>query len=190
VGNLYVAKGVAMCRSCGFASPALDMCRVTSTCVQCAREILKEKCNNCPDKDNCHVAIEGVKFLKSLESSLDIYIDFAKYLVRHLEKYDRVEIGIAFVKNLMGLIKLLQREPSAKAFPIWVVSIFHSDVVSKLSRVPYIVTLDLTRPLREFCLVYKCSGLEPVINNLLNAVVSLSLIEGIKDPRRYFRLGV
>ncbi|AAL62917.1 hypothetical protein [Pyrobaculum aerophilum] len=190
VGNLYAARGVAICKSCGFAAPALDMCRVTETCVICARERLGDKCNLCPDKERCDAAIDGLRFLKSLEPRLDVYIDLGKHVARMLEPYDRVELGIAFLKSLMGLVKLLQRERKERAFPVWIASVLRDDVVSKLVRVPYVVKIDLYRPLKEFCAVFNCSGLEAPLNNLLNAVVSLSMIEKTGDPTRYFRLGV
>jgi hypothetical protein len=190
VGNLYTAKGVAICRSCGFAAPGLDMCRATDTCVVCARGTLGDRCDACPDKARCDVATEGLRFLKSLEPGLDVYVDLGKYVSMQLERYDRVELGIAFLKNLMGLVKLLQRERKERAFPVWVASVLREDVVSKLVRVPYVVRLDIHRPLREFCSAYRCEGLEAPLNNLLSALVSLSLVEKNGDPGRYFRLGV
>ncbi|AET33550.1 hypothetical protein [Pyrobaculum ferrireducens] len=189
VGNLYTARGVGMCRNCGFTAPALDMCRLTETCVVCAREALGDKCAACPDRQQCDVAVEGLKFLKTLEPKLDMYIDLGKHVTRLLEPYDRVEIGVAFLKNLMGLVKLLQRERKERAFPLWVASIFRGEVVSRLAKVPYVVKIDVYRPLKDFCAVFNCSGLEVPLNNLLNAVVSLSLIEKTGDPSRYFRLG-
>lgn len=190
VGNLYSARGVAICKSCGFAAPALDMCRITETCVLCARAALGDRCNSCPDKERCNVATEGLRFLKSLEPKLDVYIDLGKQVAKSLEPYDRVEIGVAYLKNLMGLVKLLQREKKERAFPIWVASVVREDVVAKLIRTPFIAKTDIYRPLKEFCAAFNCSGLEAPLNNLLNAIVSLSLLEGSKDPRRYFRLGV
>jgi len=190
VGNLYTAKGVAICKSCGFAAPGLDMCRVVDTCVVCARGTLGSRCETCPDKTSCDVAVEGLKFLKSIEPGLDVYIDLGKYVALQLERYDRVELGTAFLKNLMGLVKLLQREKKERAFPLWVASVLREDVVPKLVKVPYVVRVDIDRPLREFCAAYRCEGLEAPLNNLLNALVSLSLVEKNGDPSRYFRLGV
>jgi len=190
VANLYTARGVAICRSCGFAAPGLDMCRVTETCVICAREALGERCNHCPDKARCDVAVEGLRFLKLLEPKLDVYVDLGKYVAMQLERYDRVELGVVFLKNVMGLVKLLQREKKERAFPLWVASVLRDDVVSKLVRVPYVVKVDIHRPLKEFCAAFRCEGLEAPLNNLLNALLSLSLVEKNKDPSRYFRLGV
>jgi hypothetical protein len=133
--------------------------------------------------------VEGLKFLRSLEPKLDVYIDLGKYIALQLERYDRVELGVAFLKSLMGLVKLLQREKKEKAFPLWVASVLRDDVVSKLVRTPYVVKVDIYRPLKEFCAEFHCEGLEAPLNNLLNALISLSLIEKSKDPRRYFRLG-
>lgn len=146
MGNLYTAKGVAICRSCGFAAPGLDMCRVTDTCVVCARGTLGDRCNACPDKARCDVATDGLRFLKSLEPGLDVYVDLGKYVSMQLERYDRVELGIAFLKNLMGLVKLLQRERKERAFPVWVASVLREDVVPKLVRVPYVVRVTCTAP--------------------------------------------
>ncbi|MCI4447498.1 MAG: hypothetical protein JHC20_06275 [Pyrobaculum sp.] len=52
------------------------------------------------------------------------------------------------------------------------------------------VKVDIHRPLKEFCAAFRCEGLEAPLNNLLNALLSLSLVEKNKDPSRYFRLGV
>lgn len=190
MGNLETARSVAICKSCGFAAPGLDMCKLTGTCVLCARNSLGDKCAACPDLVKCNAAVEGLKFLKRLEPHLDVYVDLAKNAVRQLEPYDRVELGVAFLKSLMGLIKLLEREPPARAFPAWVATVFRQEIISKLARTPVVVKIDLHRPLYFLCASFRCRGLEGPINNLLNALVSLSLIEGIKDPTRYFRLGV
>ncbi|MEZ0319812.1 MAG: hypothetical protein ABWK05_07480 [Pyrobaculum sp.] len=190
MGNLYVASGVAMCKSCGFAAPALDMCKITETCVVCARAKLGEKCNLCPDREKCDLAVEGIMFIKRLEPILDVYIDLGKHVARLLEKYDRVELGVVFLKNLMGLVKLLEKERAEKAFPLWVSTVLRGDVVPRLIKTPYVVKIDVGRPLVAFCAKFKCTGLEAPLNNLLNALLSLSLIEGVKDPSRYFRLGV
>lgn len=179
-----------MCRSCGFAAPGLDMCKITDTCVLCAREKLGDRCWGCPDKARCDMAVEGLRFLKTLEPKLDVYIDLGKRLTSELERYGRAEIGVAFLKNLMGLVNLLRREKKERAFPLWVAAVLREDVVPKLVRVPYVVKVDIHRPLLEFCAVFNCTGLEAPLNNLLNAVVSLSLIEKTADPARYFRLGV
>jgi hypothetical protein len=90
----------------------------------------------------------------------------------------------------MGLVKLLQREKKDRAFPLWVASVLRDDVVPKLVRVPYVAKVDIHRPLKEFCAAFRCEGLEAPLNNLLNALLSLSLLEKNKDPSRYFRLGV
>ncbi len=188
--NLYVTGGVGFCKSCGFAAPALDMCRLADTCVECARKTLGEKCKTCLDKHKCDVAIDGVKFMKRLEPQLDVYVDLGKRVAALLEQYGRVELGVAFLKNLVGLVKLLDREKKEMAFPLWVSSIFREGVVAKLVKTPYIVKLDLGKPLGAFCSSFNCSGLETPLNNLLNALVSLSLLEDNADPRHYFRLGV
>lgn len=190
MGNLYAVRGVAMCKSCGFAMPALDMCRLADSCVVCAREKLGEVCSRCVDKTRCDMAIEGVKFVKSLEPKLDVYVDLGKHVATQLERYQRVELGVAFLKSLMGLVKLLKQERKERAFPLWVASIFREDAISKLLKTPYVVRVDLYHPLKVFCAEFNCAGLEAPINNLLNALVSLSLIEKSQDPSRYFRLGV
>lgn len=189
MANLYAARGVAICKSCGFAAPGLDMCKVTETCVICARNVLGRRCDMCPDKPRCDVAVEGLRFLKALEQKLDVYIDLGKQITKELERYDRVELGVVFLKNLMGLINILRKERKERAFPLWVAAVLREDVLPKLVRVPYIVKIDSYRAFAEFCLVFNCVGLEVPLNNLLNALVSLSLIEKINDPRRYFRLG-
>jgi len=189
VGNLEVAKGIATCPSCGFTAPALDMCKITGTCVVCAREKLGAVCSTCPDKAKCDVAVEGVKFMKRLEPVLDVYVDLGKHITRQLEKYDRVELGVTFLKSLMGLVKLLEHEKKERAFPAWISTVLKGGVISKLVKTPYVVKLDLYQPLKAFCAVFKCEGLEVPLNNLLNALVSLSLIEKTGDPARYFRLG-
>jgi hypothetical protein len=187
--RLYTAREVAVCRSCGFAMPWLDMCRVAKTCVDCARKILGSECDACSDRDVCDVAVEGIKFLKSIERKLDVFIDMGRYIAEQLERYDRVELGIAFLKCLMGLAKLLQRERSERALPLWLATVLRESVISELARVPYVVRVDLSQPLKDYCAEFNCRGLEPVLNNLLNVLVSLSLVEGRRDPRYYFRLG-
>lgn len=134
--------------------------------------------------------MEGLRFLNLLEPKLDVYVDLGKYVAVQLERYDRVELGVAFLKNLMGLVKLLRREKKDRAFPLWVASVLRNDVVPKLVRVPYVAKVDIHLPLKEFCAAFRCEGLEAPLNNLLNALLSLSLLEKNKDPSRYFRLGV
>lgn len=186
--RLSASSGITSCPSCGFTMPGLDICRLTNTCVECARKALGDACNACPERAKCDVALEGLRFIKSLEPRLDVFIDVSKRVVGKVEKYGRVDIAITFMKLLMGLVKALERVGPQKAFPAWVSTILRRDVVAKLARTPYVFADDFYEEFKWFCAEFKCKGLEAPLSNLLASVISLSLIEGTMDPSRYFNL--
>lgn len=186
--RLKTASGIAFCPSCGFAMPGLDICALTNTCIECARRALGDECHRCPDKAPCDAALEGLRFIKSLEIKLDIYVDISKEIIKKIEKYNRVEITIAFMKSLMGLVKALQTHKPAEAFPLWVRAVLKPHAIYKLIRTPYIISIDFYKEFKIFCKEFRCEGLEAPLSNLLNAVISLSLLEGRQSPDAYFNL--
>ncbi|MFB6490261.1 MAG: hypothetical protein TU35_003265 [Thermoproteus sp. AZ2] len=185
--RLKTAKGIAMCPSCGFAMPGLDMCSLTNTCVECARKALGEACSTCPEKDACDLALEGLRFIKSLEPKLDIYVDVSKEVVKKAERYGAAEIAIAYMKALMGLVKALQSHSPAEAFTAWLKAVFKPSTLHKLNRTPYIVS-DFYLEFKAFCQEFNCKGLEAPLSNLLSALISLALMEGSPSPEAYFNL--
>lgn len=186
--RLRTSGGIASCPSCGFTMPGLDICRLTNTCVECARKALGDVCNACPERAKCDAALEGLRFIKSLEPKLDVFIDVSRKVVNKVEKYGRADIAIAFMKLLMGLVKALEGAGPQEAFPAWVSAILRRDAVSKLIRTPYVFPHDFYEEFKWFCAEFKCRGLEAPLSNLLAAIISLSLIEGVSDPSKYFNL--
>ncbi|KUO88515.1 MAG: hypothetical protein AT715_01305 [Thermoproteus sp. JCHS_4] len=184
--RLRPSGGVAMCPSCGFAMPGLDICELTGTCVECARKSLGDACARCPEKARCDSALEGLRFVKSLEPRLDVFVDVSRRVVSKAEKYGRVDVAVAFMKSLMGLVKALREAPPNVAFPAWVAAVLRRDAVAKLARTPYVFAGDFYEEFRWFCAEFGCRGLEAPLSNLLASILSLSLIEGVADPSRYF----
>ena len=168
--------------------PGLDICQMTNTCVECARRILGDVCNTCPERSRCDAALEGLRFVKSLEPKLDVFIDVSKRVVEKVERYGRVDIAITFMKLLMGLVKALEGARPQEVFPAWVAAVLRRDVVVKLVRTPYVFPGDFYEEFKWFCAEFRCGGLEAPLSNLLASVLSLSLIEGVSDPSRYFNL--
>ncbi|MEZ0249234.1 MAG: hypothetical protein ABWJ97_08150 [Thermoproteus sp.] len=186
--RLRASSGVAMCPACGFAMPGLDICELTGTCVECARKKLGRICDECPERRRCDAALEGLRFVKSLEPKLDVFVDTSRRVVQKAERYGRVDIAVAFMKSVVGLIKALEGGEPQAVFPIWVNTILRRDVVVKLLKTPYLLQEDFYDEFRWLCAEFKCRGLEAPLSNLLVLVLSLSLIEGVADPSRYFSL--
>lgn len=184
--RLRQSSAVSMCPSCGFAMPGLDICGLTNTCVECARRALRNICETCPDKASCDIALEGLKFVKSLEPHLDVYVDVSRRVIEKAERYGRARIATAFMKSIMGLINAARGSDPSSAFPTWVKLTLRASAVAKLIRTPYVISEDFYSEFKALCREFGCNGLEVPLSNLLVALISLSLIEKQEDPSAYF----
>ncbi len=126
------------CPQCGISMPKLPMCKLTGTCVECARKILtKEICNTCPNKNECDLEIRGIEIFKQFEQKLSIILpDLVEVLKEEVENILRIlgknadENNIElFVKTLISIINSLSL---SKDFGKWLLSIFNVETVKWL----------------------------------------------------------
>ena len=83
-GNMYYSNDT--CKSCGLRLPEMPFCKLTGTCVRCARKMLSsDKCMSCPSREECDHAIRGLEFLQNLEyTAIAVIPDLASVLIEYV----------------------------------------------------------------------------------------------------------
>ncbi len=134
-------RSYTACPSCGIAMPDLPMCRVTHTCVECARKILGENCLNCPDRDECEKEVQGIKMFRELEKRLSTILpdlieviseEVEKMCEECCEKYDKDSINM-FIRTALSIVNSLMmvRDPRT-----WLTRIFKPEMIRWIIRAP------------------------------------------------------
>jgi len=143
--RLYRADTV--CPSCGIAMPSLPMCRITHTCVECARKMLKNECETCLDKEECEKEVQGIKVFREFEKRLSMILpDLIEVLSSEVSEKCRMYCGEVrendinmFIRSVLSVINLLRIVKDPRT---WIVKVFKPEMIKWIVRAPtYIVNL-------------------------------------------------
>ncbi len=138
---LYYAS--TPCTSCGIYMPDLPFCRLTGTCVKCAREKLPpDKCNACPDKDECERALRGLEIFREIEYNLSIVIpDLASVLIEELNNIfeennidNPQEKAEQITKIYLAITSTLIKHKGE--IPQWLTTVFKPEAIRSLLKLP------------------------------------------------------
>ncbi len=121
--------------------PSLPMCRITHTCVECARRTLREECESCLDKEECEREVQGLKLFREFEKRLSMILpDLIEVLSREVSKKCRILCGTSieddismFIQSVLSVINLLRivRDPKK-----WLTTIFRPEMIRWIARAP------------------------------------------------------
>lgn len=182
-GNLYRVND-DYCRSCGLKLPDLPMCRITGTCIKCARQKLSRKvCEKCPDKKICDLELRGIEIYLDYERKISLIIidlvptikDWIKEIV---SKYIKIpnqiieEISEKLTKTYLATTITLTNVKDPR---IWLLKIFKPSTIKDIARTN-IDVIKLSETL-EYALKDYCTLIEVdentcnIIKNILRYLV-------------------
>jgi len=123
--------------------PNMPFCRLTGTCVRCAREKLdKTICEKCPDKEECDKAIHGLSLLKLIEERISMILpDLVSLLQEEVENVLKTysvpnpeEISKKLVQLYMAITSTLLRGKERPAE--WLITVLRPEAIRSLTRLP------------------------------------------------------
>ncbi len=166
------------CPNCGLYLPDLDACRLTGTCIICARTILKEKCNVCEDKNVCDILHEGLIFYKNLEErASDLIVDISKLLNSEISRIFR-KLGLNVDDYTVEILTRIYLSAVALLIKMrgnitkWIISILSPETIKLIPKISIdVIDVDekLKFALRELLMRFEVHNdeiIEPIINVL------------------------
>jgi len=130
------------CPQCGISMPKLPMCRLTGTCIQCARSMLSnDVCDKCPDRDLCSVELRGLNYFKEIEQKISIILpDFLEVFrdeIIELCKTSNKRINIEDIENFVRVVvTILNTLHIVKDISKWLVMVFKPEVIRWIIKAP------------------------------------------------------
>jgi len=152
-GNIYYADET--CPSCGFRVPNMPFCRLTGTCVRCARERLRgsDVCEKCASRAECDEAIRGLEFIKMIEQgAIAVIPDLAsvlfEYTCRQLERYavaKAEEVAEVLVRTFLAVTSTLL---IVRDVPTWLRAVLKPTAIRAITMTP-IDVIELAEPVKQ-----------------------------------------
>ncbi|NPB00661.1 MAG: hypothetical protein GXO10_04740 [Crenarchaeota archaeon] len=179
--RLYRADTV--CPSCGIAMPSLPMCSITHTCVECARRLLKNECDSCPDRDECEKEVQGIKMFRELEKRLSMILpDLIEVLSREVNERCITYCGSSrdsdinmFIQSVLSVINLLKIVKDPRT---WIIAVFRPSMIKWIVRAPTCL-LDLSQ--RCLLALKDYSSLLEIDSEVVINIFKIFLLKFIED---------